>query len=245
MTTPDLPRPGLASRLLGRFVPGVGRVGAQVGPYARQWWDETDRALGSDGPLLAVLGDSTGQGIGASTPHGGWAGQLRDWLDETTGDEWTVANWSRSGAKVGDVLGTQLPILLDAPRRPALVAVAVGSNDVFWGVRTGAARRAMRALVAGLPDPAIVATVPASGAAVRAMALNRVLRTTADEHGVAVADVNATIRGGRASLASDGFHPNERGYAGWTEAFVAAARPLVSAAPAPDRVHRRGPDPRH
>jgi len=208
--------------LLGRFVPGVRAVTEQIPRFAAAWAEETERALGAPGPLLAVLGDSTAQGIGAGSHLTGWAGQLRERLAVHHGTEWGVANWSRSGARVADVVAEQLPALRGAGRRPDLVVCAVGANDVFWGLTTGAARRAFAELLPGLPAPAVVATVPEGGVAGRARRLNAELRGLAAAHGVAVAEVARTIRPGRGTLASDGFHPSTRGYADWTAAFAAA-----------------------
>lgn len=213
-------------RALGRLVPGVRQVTDQIEPYAAAWAEETAASLASTRPLVAVLGDSTAQGIGASTHRDGWVGQLDRWLAERTGMAWTVANWSRSGARVADVLDEQLPALLDAARTPQLVLVAVGANDVFWGLRTASARRGFRELIGALPEPAVIATVPAQGLAVRARLLNRHIRSDAAAAGVAVADVARHLSGGRGRLAADGFHPNERGYEEWAAAF----RPAVVAA---------------
>lgn len=213
-------------RALTRLLPGVRTVDDQVEPYAAAWAADTALALRSAEPLVAVLGDSTAQGVGASNHREGWVGQVHRWLEHRTAQPWVVANWSRTGARVADVLADQLPVLQAAPRRPHLVLVAVGSNDVFWGLRTAPARRGLAELVASLPQPAVVATVPAQGPAVRARAVNRSLRDAAGHAGVAVADVTRTIRGGRDSLAPDGFHPNDTGYAEWAAAF----RPAIAAA---------------
>ena len=207
--------------MLSAVVPGIRAVTDQVEPYATAWTEATEAALfRSDAPLLAVLGDSTGQGVGADHHTRGWAGQLRALLTARDGTEWVVANWSRSGAKVADVVDRQLAALEAAPRRPDLVACAVGTNDVFWGLRIGPARDDLRRLVPRLPAPAVIATVPEGALAARSRLLNRHLLRLADDHGVAVADVNRTIRPGRGKLASDGFHPSTRGYADWTAAFA-------------------------
>jgi len=216
------PRPS-PIRLLAHVVPGIRAVTDQVEPYAAAWADATEAALfRSEAPLLAVLGDSTGQGVGADHHTEGWAGQLRGLLCERDGTPWVVANWSRSGAKVADVLDGQLAALEAAPRPPDLVACAVGTNDVFWGLRIGPARDGVARLVPRLPAPAVIATVPEGALAARSRLLNRHLLRLADEHELAVADVNRTIRPGRGKLASDWFHPSTLGYADWTAAFAAA-----------------------
>src|SRR5918912_210403 len=109
-------------RLARTILPGVRRVHAQVGAYARLWDEANAAALAADGPLWVVLGDSTAQGIGAARYDQGYVGQLRSRL----GDEWRVLNWSRSGARTADVLETQLPRLEALDVAPALVTVAIG-----------------------------------------------------------------------------------------------------------------------
>ncbi len=62
------------------------------------------------GPLWVVLGDSTAQGLGASSPLHGYVGQVLNAL-RRTGTPWRVLNLSRSGAQTRHVLDDQLPLL--------------------------------------------------------------------------------------------------------------------------------------
>lgn len=208
--------------LLARLVPGIGRISAQVEPYAEAWRRETSAALAGCDPILGVLGDSTAQGIGAGSHRDGWVGQLHAWLEETTSKRWAIVNWSRSGAKVADVIDHQLPELLASGRPPDLTVVAVGANDMFWGIRVEPARNGFAELIPHLPRPSVIGTVPAQGLAVRSQHLNRSIRRMAAEHDIEVAAVDREISSGKGRLASDGFHPNERGYADWARAYQAA-----------------------
>lgn len=214
--------------LLGRLIPGVGRISSQIEPFADAWRHETAAALSGSDRILGVLGDSTAQGIGAESHRGGWVGQLHTWLEETTSERWAIANWSQSGAKVADVIDDQLPALLAGARKPDLTLVAVGANDMFWSVRVAPARHGFATLIPRLPDGSAIGTVPAQGLAIRSQSLNRSIRRIAAEHGAEVAAVDRAISSGRGRLASDGFHPNERGYADWADAYrVAVDRVLV------------------
>ncbi|MHB8341418.1 MAG: SGNH/GDSL hydrolase family protein [Mycobacteriales bacterium] len=84
-----------------------------------------DRAL----PLLAVLGDSTAQRIGASAFDHGWVGPLARGLAES-GQPRRVVTLPVGGARTGDLLAGQLAAL-EALDPPADTVVAVvGANDL-------------------------------------------------------------------------------------------------------------------
>jgi acyl-CoA thioesterase-1 len=87
----------------------------RLASFARYWLAHNDRVLArDDGPLWVVLGDSTAQGLGASSPDGGYVGQVLAELRQETGLPWRVLNLSVSGSLARDVLGAQLPLMLPA-----------------------------------------------------------------------------------------------------------------------------------
>ena len=75
-----------------------------------------------------VLGDSTAQGLGASSPLHGYVGQVLMHL-RRTGSPWRVLNLSRSGAQTRHVLDDQLPPVYGLT--PALVTCGIGNNDIL------------------------------------------------------------------------------------------------------------------
>lgn len=174
--------------------------------------------------LYVALGDSTAQGIGASSPQRGYVGLVAERLRATTGQSVRVLNLSLSGARVRDVVDEQLPRL--AGLRPDVVTVAVGANDIrnYDATRF---RADVDALVAGLPANAIVGDVPwfmhrgtgrDSDAAAATVAL------AAQARGLPVAGLNAATRrrgwpGMFTDFAADWFHPRDRGYRVWADAF--------------------------
>lgn len=97
--------PGRIITAVSRFVPGIRRVQQQIEPYAAHWEERNRTELSRTGPLCVVLGDSMAQGIGASHPERGWAGQL---IGRLPG--WRLVNLSQYGARVDDVLDAQLPV---------------------------------------------------------------------------------------------------------------------------------------
>lgn len=209
-------RPGPLGRLARVLVPGVRRVHNQVAPYAELWDKANAAAASATGPLWVVLGDSAAQGVGAPSYDQGWVGQLRARLP----GEWRVFNWSRSGARVQDVLDDQLPRLASLDAQPELITVAIGANDVYKTPLDQLISR-LRRLMAELPPGAIIATIPQGLRPKKAMAANAVIRAEAPVRGLRVADVWArTGPPWRGKFADDNFHPASLGYADWAAAFV-------------------------
>ena len=117
--------PGLLIRIASVLIPGIRTVQKQIVPYAMAWRASNEQALLGQAPLWVVLGDSMGQGIGASSYKNGWVGQL-DQLLRSQGKHYRIVNLSVSGAKVQDVIDRQLPAMRALNVRPALVTVTVG-----------------------------------------------------------------------------------------------------------------------
>ena len=203
--------------------------------YALAWDASNIAALAPDvaapgaaasGPLWVVLGDSTAQGIGASGYDKGYVGQLQRILEERTGQSWRVLNLSKSGARAADVVDTQLPRLEALGTLPDLVTVAIGSNDVVRRTPLEQVGRELREIVARLPAGSIVGTLPQGLWVERVAALNRVVRSAADEAGLVVADVFArTGPPWKDKFAADRFHPADLGYADWAAAFAEVIDP--------------------
>jgi lysophospholipase L1-like esterase len=217
-------RPSLLGRAARILLPGVRHVQAQIAPYAALWDDANAAALDAVGPLWVVLGDSTAQGIGAPSYDQGYVGQLRRRLDDERGGagSWRVLNWSRSGARVEDVLRDQLPRLDALGAAPDLVTCAIGANDIY---RTPLNRilAGMRAVIRRLPAGAVIATIPQGLRPQKAVAVSDLIRTEAPAAGLVVADVWArTGPPWRGKFAEDNFHPGVAGYADWAAAFADA-----------------------
>ena len=206
-----------------RVRPGVAAVHDTVAVYRADWERANAEARDGDGPLWLVLGDSTGQAIGASAPTRGYVGQLRRRLEARDGRPWRVLNAAVSGARFRDVARDQLGWLTRFAGPPALVTCAVGSNDVVrpWGIER--ARRNLRRVLDALPAGALVATIPKGLSVSRTAALNADIWELAPSRRLVVADVWAhTGPPWAAKVAVDYFHPNDRGYEDWTAAFAEA-----------------------
>jgi lysophospholipase L1-like esterase len=222
---------GRALRVLGRVLPGVAQVQAQVTPYADAWRAHNLAALAGTRRRWVVLGDSMSQGVGASAYDRGWVGQLRDRLAED-GHPLDVVNLSATGARTRDLLEVQLPLLEALPPRagrPAdLVTVLVGSNDLFGGgEHRDGLPRAFATLVDLLPHGAVVATLPQPSDAARRA--NEHVERAAVAGRIRVVDMRASgPRSWRGRLAADRFHPNDAGYAALADAFEPAVRQALA-----------------
>jgi acyl-CoA thioesterase I len=219
---------GLRAGPLGRWTDGVAAMRGDCAAFASHWQVHNHRTLTEAGPLWVVLGDSTAQGLGASSPEWGYVGQVLAQLRLRTGQRWRVLNLSTSGALIRDVLGDQLPRL---PAAPDLVTCGIGVNDIMY---TAPSRllRDLRALVGALPDETVVLDLPLPAGmwgilgwlSVPYVArINRAIHKAAQARGLPVAEVSAHfLRPWGGKFASDCFHPSQTGYRDWTRALLAA-----------------------
>ncbi|MEV1294574.1 GDSL-type esterase/lipase family protein [Pseudonocardia sp. NPDC049635] len=209
--------PGRLITLASRVLPGVRRVQGQIEPYAEFWQEHNRTALGGSGPLWVALGDSMAQGIGAARPDGGWAGRLAP----TLGASWRLVNLSQYGARVDDVVDRQLPAALRL--RPDLLVCLIGSNDLMQPRRQeGVGERYVR-LVDRLPRGTVIGNQPGTFAA--ALVVNGLIDDAVARRGLVLAELrDPRTRHWRGKLSSDGFHPNDRGYAAIAEVFAEALR---------------------
>ncbi|MCW2528754.1 MAG: hydrolase family protein [Pseudonocardiales bacterium] len=211
-----------------RLIPGVGFVQKQVRPYAAAWRAANVSALAEPGPHWFVLGDSMSQGVGASRFDAGWVNQVHDRL-ALDGIDYTIVNLSASGARVSDVIDTQLPVLEnlrradrdDVDRVPDLVTLMIGANDVIRKQHRLGLPERYAELLRRLPVGTVVATLPNPRQV--AVEVNKLILRAGSARGLIVAE----MRSGRTSswrgkLAQDHFHPNDAGYAGLGETFYEA-----------------------
>lgn len=196
-------------------------------PVHSKWWREHAAA---DGELLYVaLGDSAAQGIGASRPERSYVGVLAGAMRAASARSIRTVNLSVSGATTALAVRDQLPRLRGLS--PDVVTVAIGANDIAeWDASVF--DRNLRAILDELPEHAIVGELPCFHFPQnerRVAEANRMLRAAAGSRGLAVAPLHGLtrrqgVRGILTQFARDMFHPNDRGYAVWAEAF----RPLVA-----------------
>jgi lysophospholipase L1-like esterase len=180
---------------------------------------------------VSCAGDSTLTGPGLSHPAQTWVRlAARSVAHER---HVVVRSFAAGGARVSDVLDSQLDDLLRT--RPDIAVVAVGSNDaIHWTplvdveasfrlVVTALSEHVQCVVVGGVGDLGTIARIPAPLSAVitvRARQVNRLIRRACLGHAnvryidVACAD-GAFRAGGRHVFTPDLFHPNHYGHAIW------------------------------
>jgi acyl-CoA thioesterase-1 len=194
-------------------------------PINSKWW--RDQATDTGQLLYVAIGDSAAQGIGASAPSRGYVGILADRIRSVTGRTVRVVNLSVSGATVALAVRDQLPRLRKL--KPDVVTVAIGANDIaMWDAAVFEA--GIREILAAVPEHALVADLPCfhfPHNERKVAEANRIVRAVAAEHGLTVVPLHATtkregLRSIATQFANDMFHPNDRGYQVWAEAFLPA-----------------------
>ncbi len=227
---------GLRAGKFGRWTDGVTAMRADCVAFAEYWRAHNERvllqtqtqAVARPGPLWAVLGDSTAQGLGAPGPDGGYVGQALQQLRRKTGQHWRVLNLSVSGALIRDVLTDQIPRL---PPDPGLVTCGIGVNDILYSAPARLLRD-MRSVLAALPEQTVVLDLPLPAGywwIVGRMSvpyitrINRVIHQVAADRELPVAEVSAHFTPPWAGKFScDSFHPSQDGYRDWTRALLGA-----------------------
>lgn len=211
-----------------RALPGVRRIAEQIPAVATAWLARNEAALATGRPLWVALGDSTAQGIGTSSLDNSYIGLLHKYI----GDDIAVINLSATGARISDVLDKQLPRIAALPRRTVLITCSVGSNDLLKAATPARFRREYEDLgerIVHFTPRAILAGLPTAAISVSGRLANRTVRDIAVRNGFAHADINRHFRGPYfRKLASDRFHPNDRGYREWGTAFIEAYESLGS-----------------
>lgn len=194
-------------------------------PVHAHYWRERMARHGEY--LYVAIGDSAAQGIGASRPGHSYVGMIARHIRAVSPAKWRVANLSVSGTTVSLAVKNQLPKLRTL--EPDVCTVAIGANDIA-AFEPERFERDLRALYSALPPHAIVADVPCFYFNPRerlARQANGILRRVAGEFGLTVVPLHELtrrqgVRGIVTQFAGDLFHPNDRGYAVWAQAFEPA-----------------------
>jgi len=210
--------PGPTTRALGLISSRVRTMAATVHPLEHLWHSIAAEAVAGTLPLWIVLGDSTGQGVGATSLDHSWVARVSAAMTRH-GRSHGVVNLSRSGARSADVIDEQLPLLDLLPQRPAIVSVTVGTNDLIRNPHAPALARRMRHLIAELPAGSIIATLPAPPVSPSSRVVNKAIRQAVEAAGHRVAEIGHHLLGPRQGLSHDRFHPSDAGYGAWVKGF--------------------------
>ncbi len=199
---------------------------SHISSYKKYWTKQNEQPAQPNQLLYVALGDSTAQGIGASTPKNSYPYLVKEWLQTQTGRTVKLLNYSVSGAKVADTIKTQLPQIKNL--KPDVLTIEIGANDMkTYDADTFA--KQMNELIAQLPKSAYVSDVPAFTGRAKNLNKNVIdankhvhdIVQTADLNQVNLYDVTKNNKNLR-DFAADYFHPSNQAYKNWTRAFTDA-----------------------
>ncbi|HEU5195041.1 MAG TPA: SGNH/GDSL hydrolase family protein [Methylomirabilota bacterium] len=210
---------------------------------------EAARTLPGDAsvPLLYVaLGDSTVEGIGATSAATTYVGQLHRRL-RAIYPEARVVNLGVGGATSADVLARQLERAVALG--PQLVTLSVGPNDITTHVPLAQYERNVTTildrLVTGTPAVVVVNLLPDLVVTPRfrnheakpaistlTVAFNEALERQGRRHGAELVDLyhpsREEVPAQPELIWRDGYHPSDAGYARWAELMWAGIEARIA-----------------
>lgn len=195
--------------LVGRVLPSVAEIDAQVIPYAEAWDEHNRQSMATDGPLWVALGDSSSQGIGGSAWHKSWLMIVLDRLQEQTGDAWRLLNLSMSGGRFRDVSDTQIPVMREFLPTPDLVTCVIGSNDMMWRRGSGRVISDGEIVAKALPSRSLLSFLGGPGP--RPRRINEIFEREGQSRGFDLFHV-WNWPSAQGALAADRIHPSDLGY---------------------------------
>jgi len=202
------------------------RLKASLSSYATYWKQPQTGSF-----TYVTLGDSAAQGIGASKPENGYVGLIAKQLKQETGKKVRVVNLSVSGAKIDDVINKQLPQLKDY--KPDVVTIEIGGNDVAGKYNSADFNKRFTKLASLLPKDTYVGNIPYFGGRIKhnpqAIDANKHIAIATKNNDLNLVDLQKITkeRDSLRNYASDFFHPSNRGYQNWSDAYWEAIRPSL------------------
>lgn len=201
-------------------------------------------APGQDPYTLVVLGDSTGQGVGARSVDESFGARVGQSLAKR-GQRVRLINLAVSGARAEDVLADQVPHL--RALEPDLILLSVGANDVTSWESTSEYLDEVARITETLDDTGaeiLVLNVPAIIAApllplpirwvfdLRTKEYNEGLRELADGSSWRLVpiyeDTRIPFEQDRVNFSEDLYHPSSQGYQLWADSVLRTLSPTPS-----------------
>lgn len=203
------------------------QLSKQRNNYKNYWQGLIELPLPANALVYVALGDSAAQSIGASEPRKGYVGLLAERLTQKTKRPVHIVNLSVTGARVQDVIDKQLPELQKLALAPdTVISLAVGSNDIR-SFNADNFKTSMSELLAGIPKNTIVADVPYFGGGrgntgeKNALIASRIISDLAQQNDLSFVELHEAtkVHNSWRNYAADFFHPSDRAYQIWADAF--------------------------
>lgn len=191
---------------------------------------QTSAVLGTGPRLIYVAaGDSTALGEGASNEQRAFPYLIAAKLAVSNQVEYV--NIGVSGATTGDLLTDQLAKIIEL--KPDLITIAIGANDItHWKsssqtlknfetikkeLTSKTSAKILISNVANLNNPKLLPRFYAKLTDKRARNINRDIQLLSDDRFVVV-DIHSV----QTPLSADLFHPSDKGYENWAQAYLSS-----------------------
>jgi len=193
-----------------------------------------------------ALGDSTVEGVGATSPDLNYVSRLHERLRALYPTS-RLANLGVGGATTADVLLRQLDRAIGL--RPHLVTLSIGPNDITTRVPVTAYERNLDTILGRLryetsavtvvnliPDLAVTPRFRASrerdAVGRQTVAFNEALERRGRAHGAELVDLYVAsqreVPARPELIGADGYHPSDVGYARWAELVWAGIQARIA-----------------
>ncbi len=196
-------------------------LATSVGRYETFW---NEKAKESGEITYLALGDSAAQGIGATSPMRGYVGLIAKDLEKKTGKTVRIVNVSKTGAKMGDYLKDQAPIVKKL--KPDYVTIEIGANDIAK-YNAGDFRAKYKQVLKTLPDGSYVSNMPLfnsrPGSTQNAKDASKIVEEELRDYPkLTFVDLQTVTQNNQSifGFAPDLFHPNDFSYKNWAKAFL-------------------------
>ena len=200
---------------------GYANIGLQIKRYPSYWHALAVKPTTSNTLIYVALGDSTAQGIGASSPARGYVGLIAKRIEAKTGRPVKVINVSVSGDKVDDVLQKQISQIQDI--RADIVTIEIGANDVrTYNKQQFDAQFSL--LLKHLPKGTYVSDMPRFDnpkAQAKATEISNTIGELVPKNGQKLVPLFAFTSKNTSPWrnSTDWFHPSNQAYMYWADAF--------------------------
>lgn len=211
------------------FVLGLFELYTQLGRYKSYWEKSNQKPAIPNEILYVALGDSTAQGIGATSPQRGYVGLIGTELETRQSKPVRVVNLSKSGAKIVDVLNTQLLQLEKlGVNSKTVITIEIGANNIV-SYNESEFESQMDELMGKLPKQALISDIPYFGESrhksrqPNVANANEIMYRLAEKHGFKLVALNEQMQknGGVKTFAPDWFHPSNVAYReNWAPVFL-------------------------
>ena len=194
--------------------------------------------------VYVSLGDSTVQGLGATNQERTYPGIIYGALKETHKDA-VWHNLGRQEFRVSDVIEHRLDKAIAL--NPDLITISVGANDIRYRTRARKFEKDLKTLLTRLkketkaqivmnniPDFSITPAVPKNLRSYTRLAVwrfNRIISNQTKKAGVICVDLTKHMKiyakNYPETIAPDGFHPTDFGYAIWANTILSQIQQIV------------------